>query len=180
MKKIILLLLLIPFLGYGQKIRENKVDKFTGQHLIETSEESLIKGNKWKNQWNKIHMSLRYVDGDWVLPTFIELEEIEKYDQNSRLIFLLGNGETIILPSLYTGIGSEDVPGVLGGVKSGVYGFSTVFPLTNEDVNKLQINIITDVRLSVMGHNYDFEVGKKEQDLIQKMIQLINHNINKK
>ena len=180
MKKLLFLLILIPILGYGQKIKENKIDKFTGQHVIETTQEGLVKRNKWKNQWQQLLISLRYVNGEWVIPSFIELKEIEKYDEDSQLILLLDNNETIILPSLYTGIGSEDCPIGLGGINSNVHGFTTVFPLTNDDIDKLRSHLITDVRISPLGHNYDFEVGTKERDLLQRMIKLIDNNIKNK
>ena len=167
------------FVAWGQKIIKNENDKFTGQRIIETSQEALAKRNKWKNQWQQVITSVRYTDGEWTMPVFFELEEIEKYDENSQVIFLLENGKRIILPSLYTGIGAEDCPIGLGGVNSNVHGFSTILPLTNKDVELLRQYMITDVRVSPLGKNYDFVIGKKEGSVIMRMITLIDNAIAK-
>lgn len=177
MKKLLLFLFLFPIMSWGQKIKEDTKDKFTGQHLVSTSQEALIKRNKWKNQWQQVLISLRNIDGNWTMPTFFELNDVEKYDENSQLLLLLNNGKTIILNTLYTGIGNEDCPIGIGGVNTNVHGFSTVFNLSNEDIDKLRNNYITDVRVSPLGHNYDFVVDKKEQELLKRMISLIDNKI---
>lgn len=182
MKKVLLIssFIWLSLISYSQKIDINNIDKFTGQHEISTSQEALVKRNKWKNQWQQLLISLRNVDGEWLMPAFIELNEIEKYDENSQLLLRLDNGEVIILPTLYTGIGTEECPIGLGGINSHVHGFSTVFPLTEENIKQLKYNEVTDVRISPLGQNYDFEISKKERSLIQKMINLIDKEIKNK
>ncbi|MDE6353417.1 MAG: hypothetical protein K2K88_09855 [Muribaculaceae bacterium] len=180
MKKLIAMtLMLLPMLARGQKIIKSEIDKFTGQRIVETSQEAIAKRNKWKNQWQQVLVSVRYTDGEWTMPVFFELEEIEKYDENSQVILLLANGERIILPSLYTGIGAEDCPIGLGGVNSHVHGFSTILPLENKDVELLRQYEITDVRVSPLGKNYDFVIGKKEGSTIMTMINLIDNAVTK-
>lgn len=158
----------------AQKIEKNEVDKFTKQHIVETKQEELIKRNKWKNQWQRILITIRNVNGEWVMPTFIELNEIEKYDEGSTISLLLDNGDTIILESLYTGIGAEDCPIGIGGINSHVHGFSTVFNLSNANIDMLREHTVTDVRVSPLGKNYDFVVGEKEQSLIMRSIRKID------
>lgn len=175
MRKLLLILFVITssFL-YGQKIKEDKVDKFTGQKIVCTTQEALAKRNKWKNEWQQVLVSIRRVDNEWVMPTFIELEDIEKYDDDSQMILLLSNGDKITTRSLYTGIGAEDCPIGIGGINSHVHGFSTVFPLTELDLNLLRQNDITDVRITTLGALHDFSIGKKEQTLVKRMIELID------
>lgn len=175
MKNLILLLCMIFALGANsQKIKECKIDKFTKQQIIQTSQEVLINRNKWKGSWDRVLISLKNVDGSWVMPAFIELKNIEKYDEGSNMVLLLDNEEIISLQSIYTGIGSEECHIGIGGVNSNVHGFSTVFRLTPEEIELLRLHKVTDVRITPLGSIYDFEVGKKEQDLIQRMINLID------
>lgn len=173
------MLMLLPIVAWGQKIKENSVDKFTGQNVVCTTQEALAKRNKWKNQWQQVLVSVRNVNNEWTIPAFIELYEIEKYDENSQLIILLSNGDKVILPSLYTGIGSEDCPIGIGGINSNVHGFSTVFPLSKSDVDLLRENDITDVRVTTLGANHDFAINKKEQGIVKRMIKLIDDALSK-
>lgn len=178
MKKLLtVLLIILPIIANGQKIAKNEIDKFTKQHILETDQEALVKRNKWKNQWQRVLVSIRNVDGEWFMPAFIELEEIENYDSNSQVVLLLDNDEPLILQSLFSGIGAEDCPIGIGGVNPHVHGFSTILPLTEVDVNLLRNHAITDVRVSPLGANHDFEVGKKEMDIIQRMIKLIDDKL---
>lgn len=165
---------MLPLTMVAQKIGKNEVDKFTKQRVIETKQEELIKRNKWKNQWQRILISFRNVNGEWVMPTFIELDEIEKYDDGSTITLLLDNGDAIILECLYTGIGAEDCTIGIGGINPHVHGFSTVFNLSTDDVDLLKKHNVTDVRVSPLGKNYDFAVGEKEQSLLMRSISKID------
>lgn len=177
MKKLIVMMIMfvLPLTMAAQKIAKDDVDKFTKQRVVETKQEELIKRNKWKNQWQRILISIRNVNGTWTMPAFIELEEVEKYDEESSMTLLLDNGETIILESLYTGIGAEDCPIGIGGVNSHVHGFSTVFNLSNSNIDMLKQHVVTDVRISPLGTNYDFVVGEKEQSLIMRSVSKIEN-----
>ena len=178
MKKLTLaMLLLFPMVTMAQRIEKNEIDKFTKQHVVETSQEELIKRNKWKNRWERVLVALRNVNGEWVLPAFIELGEIEKYDENSTMSWLLDNGEVVILKSFYTGIGSEDCPIGIGGINHNVHGFTTVFNLSDADIEMLRKHTISDVRVSPLGKNYDFVVGKDDSDLIMRMIKVVDNTI---
>lgn len=176
-KLLTIVLILLPIIANGQKIVKNEIDKFTKQHILETSQEALVKRNKWKNQWQQVLISVRNVNGEWSMPSFIELEEVENYDNNSQIILLLDNEEPLILQSLYSGIGAEDCPIGIGGVNSNVHGFTTILPLSEADVNLLRNHTITDVRVSPLGANYDFVVGKKESDVIKRMIKVIDDKL---
>lgn len=175
MKKLMLILFVMASsLAYGQKIKENTVDKFTGQKTVCTTQEALAKRNKWKNEWQQVLVSVRKVDNEWAMPAFIELEDIEKYDDDSQMILLLSNGDKITMRTLYTGIGAEDCPIGIGGVNPHVHGFSTVFPMSESDVCLLRQNDISDIRITTLGASHDFPIGKKEQSVVKKMIELID------
>ena len=58
-----------------------------------------------------------------------------------------------------------------------MHGFSTVFPLSDSDINLLRNYNITDIRVTTLGSNHDFAIGKKEQDLVRRMIEIIDNAI---
>lgn len=177
MKKLLFLLILIPILGYGQKIKENKIDKFTGQHIISTSMEVLWKPKPFTREHKIIEFKLRWVNGEWMMPTLISVDEILKYEEGDGLILLLDNGETIILETLYTGVSSPNYEGNLQGAVNMLKTFNTVFQLSPEDIEKLKKYKITDVRISALGTNIDLEIQGKNQELVMKMIDLIEKTI---
>lgn len=113
MKKLLaIMLMLLPMLAWGQKIARQEVDKFTKQSVIETSSEKIADFNKWKSlipDPSEVVVSIRNVDGAWIMPTSIRLDEIQKYTEEDGITLLLENDATIILKTLYTGIGAESV-----------------------------------------------------------------------
>lgn len=129
MKKLIaMIMLLLPILAMGQKIETNEIDKFTKQQVIETNREKIVH-HKGMFLDRTIQCRIRKVDDEFRLTALIGLDEVERYDENSGITLLFENGETVFLPTLYTGIGSEPLIGAIGGEIPGIYVFSTVFEL---------------------------------------------------
>jgi chromosome segregation and condensation protein ScpB len=89
----------------------------------------------------------------------------QKYDENSGIVLLLDNGEQLFLETLYTGLGST----MYG---SGSFIFSTVFELSNEEVEILKVHKITDIRIKYFGGHYDKSLKSNKQVLIMKMLNL--------
>lgn len=173
MKKLIaMMLMLLPMLAWGQKIARHEVDKFTKQSVIETSSEKIADFNKWKSlipDPSEVVVSIRNVDGAWIMPTSIRLDEIQKYTEEDGMTLLLENDATIVLKTLYTGIGAEHV-----GLSNNRHAFNTAFELTNEDVENLRTNNIAAVRVSYLGGHKDFECNKSKGEKVKKMIKLID------
>ena len=178
MKKLILaILLLLPAMAWGQKIIKNETDKFTKQTIIETSLEKIADYNKWKSLFpdpSEVLVSIRNVNKEWVMPASIRLDEIQKFTENDGLTILLENDSTIILQTLYTGIGAEDV-----GFSNSKHGFDTVFELSQSDVENLRKYKIKAVRVRYLGGSKDFECNKSKGEKIQKMINLIDEALAK-
>ena len=178
MKKLIaMMLVLLPMLAWGQKIARHEVDKFTKQSVIETSSEKIADFNKWKSlitDPSEVVVSIRNVDGAWIMPASIRLDEIQKYTDEDGITLLLENDATIILKTLYTGIGAESV-----GLSNNRHAFNTAFELTNEDVENLRTNNITAVRVSYLGGHKDFECNKSKGEKVKKMIKLIDDALSK-
>lgn len=178
MKKLIaIVMMLLPMLVWGQKITKLEVDKFTKQTIIETSSEKIADFNKWKSlvpDPSEVLVSIRNVDGVWRMPASIRLDEVQKYTEDDGITLLLENDSTIILTTLYTGVGAESV-----GLSNSRHAFDTVFELTDEDVENLRKYKITAVRVNFLGGHKDFECNKTKAEKVMKMIKLIDDALSK-
>ena len=133
----------------------------------ETSTETLYSVNFMASGYiYQFEFCIKRVENTYVMPANILLRDIEKYDEDSGVIFLLDNNETISLKTLFTGIGATRFA-------NGYY-FSTCFNLSNEVVDKLKNHRITDVRILYMGGHYDREIKKNKQDLVMRMLKLFD------
>lgn len=168
MKKLIaMMMLLLSMQVMGQKIQKNETDKFTGLHVIETKMETMFASSGWAKlipDHYKVKIGVRKVDDEWVLPAKINFNNCEKITEGDGLVLLLDNNETVRLTTAYTGICKPE---------GAWYSFSTVLHVNPEDWDKLRTRRVTDVRVLVMGHNYDFTIKGKNQDLLQRMIRKI-------
>lgn len=178
MKKLIAIVMMVfPMLVWGQKITKLEVDKFTKQTIIETSSEKIADFNKWKSLLpdpSEVLVSIRNVDGVWRMPASIRLDEVQKYTEDDGITLLLENDLTIILTTLYTGVGAESV-----GLSNSRHAFDTVFELTDEDVENLRKYKITAVRVNFLGGHKDFECNKSKAEKVMKMIKLIDDALSK-
>lgn len=178
MKKLIAIVMMVfPMLVWGQKITKLEVDKFTKQTIIETSSEKIADFNKWKSlvpDPSEVLVSIRNVDGVWRMPASIRLDEVQKYTEDDGITLLLENDSTIILTTLYTGVGAESV-----GLSNSRHAFDTVFELTDEDVENLRKYKITAVRVNFLGGHKDFECNKSKAEKVMKMIKLIDDALSK-
>ena len=165
MKKVILLfaMSILTSALYAQKIKKNEVDKFTKEQTIETSMESLYSVNFMASGFiYKFDFQIRKVGNAYAMPANILLKDMEKYDENSGVTFLLDNDDTVELTTNYTGVGSTKFG-------NGYY-FETSFTLSDDDVKKLKEHKITNVRIRYMGGHYDRELKSKKQELVMKCL----------
>lgn len=172
-KLIAIVMMTLPMLAWGQKIAKHEVDKFTKQTIIETSSEKIADFNKWKSlvpDPSEVLVSIRHADGAWRMPASIRLDEVQKYTENDGMTLLLENDSTIILTTLYTGIGAESV-----GLSTSRHAFNTVFELTNEDIDNLRKYKIIAVRVNFLGGHKDFECNKSKGEKVMKMIKLVDN-----
>ncbi len=169
MKKIVFLLVVcfLATASYAQKIKKSEVDKFTKTKLVETSVESLYSVNFMASGFiYKFDFCIRKSGDSYVMPANILLRDIEKYDENSGVTFLLDNDDTVVLKTNFTGVGAEKF--------GNGYFFNTSFDLNDSDVQKLREHKITNVRVSYLGGHYDRELKSKKQELVMKCIQLVD------
>lgn len=153
--------------SFAQKIKKSEVDKFTKTKLVETSLETLYSVNfMGTGLIYRFEFCIRKSGDSYVMPANILMKEIEKYDENSGVTFLLDNDDTVVLKTNYTGIGGEKF--AMG------YYFDTSFSISDADVQKLREHKITNVRVSYLGGHYDRELKSKKQELVMKCIQLVD------
>lgn len=153
--------------SFAQKIKKSEVDKFSKTRIIETSMESLYSVNFMASGFiYKFDFCIRKAGDSYVMPANILLKEIEKYDEDSGVTFLLDNDDTVVLKTNFTGIGGEKF--------GNGYFFETSFNISDVDVQKLREHKITNVRVSYLGGHYDRELKSKKQELVMKCIQLVD------
>lgn len=175
MKKLLSILLLSAFIvnAQAQKIKTKEVDKFTKSEVIETSTERLYSKNLMGTGFcNIFQCSIRKVDGVYTMPAGILMNDIVKYDENSNVVFLLSNNETITLKTAYTGIGGERF--------ANGYWFYTAFILSPSDVEKLKAYDVESIRVNYMGGCFDRDLKKNKKSIISKMLKLVDSEKSKK
>ena len=151
----------------AQKIKKKEIDKFTKTEIIETSVESLYKQYFLATGFTNIfECCIRKADGKYIMPANILTKEIEKYTEDSGVTFLLDNDETVTLTTSYTGVSGDKF--------GNGYWFKTVFSLNDDDVQKLKSNKVVSIRVSYLGGHYDHDVKGKKQEVISKMLKLVD------
>jgi len=168
MKKLLFVLIGIftISLANAQKLKVNEVDKFTKSVKKQTSSETLYGAGAPGWVKNRFNFSIRKIGDSYSMTAFIVLDDMGKYTDDSGIILLLSNDETIELQTLYTGIGADKYD--MG------YGFSTCFTLTDSDVEKLKNNKIVSIRINYLGGHYDRDIKGGKQEIISKCLKLVD------
>lgn len=182
MKKALFFTLLCIFTSciWAQKIEVNKLDKFTNKQEIRISSELLYRHVDVSGI--SAILDTRFISSDSNIGLICDIifHNIVKYGDGDGISLLLDDGQPPMdLISSYTGIGSKnyEVMG-FGGIKRG-YSFSTLFILTNEQLQRLSEYNVTDVRVRYLGGTYDSEVSKKAQKKFKKAAGLLLNTLNK-
>lgn len=173
MKTIFNILLIFTFTIniHAQKIKTKEVDKFTKSEVIETSTERLYSKNLMGTGFcNIFQCSIRKVDGIYSMPAGILMNDVVKYDENSNIILLLSNNETITLQTAYTGVGAERF--------ANGYWFYTSFILTQSDVEKLKTYEVESIRINYLGGYFDRDLKKNKKNTISEMLKLVDSEEN--
>lgn len=166
MKKTIVFLffVLLCYTSFSQRIVKKEVDKFTGNEIIETSSKWLFNSMDAIN--GGLKFSIRKVNNSYSMPARVVYGSAFKFtEEDGEIIFLLSNKETVTLKSAYTGISSLTS-------SSNIWGFSTVFLISEEDVEKLKQYDVTDVRINFFGKRCDREIKESKRDLVKRMLKL--------
>lgn len=176
MSRLVMLLVILSscLSGLAQKITTNEVDAFTKAHKVETSMEKIAQKREFMGEITaRIELAVRNVDGIVTIPCNISKTPIVKYDEKSGLTLLFENGDTAILPTMYTGVGSESK------AMWGDHWFKTVLNVNEKDLENLRNQKVKAIRLSYFGSYQDFELKGKESELIMKMMRMVDKEISK-
>jgi hypothetical protein len=164
MKKLLLMLLLVPVLIYGQDCRyeQNDVDKFTKKTVIITKPEIV-----WKDAMMGYSLSFKVkkIDDQYIIwmrysspGSFI----IEKY---SKLMLLTKNQETFELNAFETVIPKS--------YSNGSY-VEVDYLISKETYEKLKNSIITDVRLYTSEGYIDKKLKENKQGILPDLLRCID------
>ena len=160
-----LFLIMLPLVALAQNLRVNEVDKFTNKVIQQTRNETLFTVNYMASGFShRFEFSIQRSDNNYTMFASILLPEIVKYDESSKIYFLLENKEKVILNSNFIGLSGKKF--------ANGYIFETSFSLSQEDVQTLKNSKVTDIRIEYMDGYYDREIKDKKQSLIQQMLEL--------
>lgn len=151
----------------AQKIKEREIDKFTKLENITTSWETLYTRTIFPSGKYSFGFYIKK-QGESSYTIFAEITtpKCMKYDSGNGITLLLLNGETITLETAYTGVS--------GAVADNVWRFKTSFVLSEEDVQKLKVSDVSDVRLTTIDTYYDFELKDKKRSLLKRMLIMLD------
>lgn len=155
----------------AQKLVKNEVDKFTQKTTKQTSTEWLCKKDVFGSPTNIIMLSILKEGDNIQLLANLGTSNREKYTEDSGIMLLLENNDVVTLRTNFTGISSYVKAVHFMGPSS--YIFNTGFTLKEEDVEKLSSVKVVSARINYMGGHQDFEIKKRDQDLLIRMFSII-------
>lgn len=164
MKRFLLFLAILSICGsaYSQKIVKNEKDAFTGSHVIETSYVTISDG---------FTCSIRSVNGTRILMvSFNGGDEIYTMEKDAQFMFKLQNDSIITLANLEDAVG-EYWSSPIGNISH--FLLKTKYELSEEQINELQANKITNVRFYTTAGYIERKVSEKNAKKLLKLFALI-------
>ena len=172
MKKLFLLsIILLGCLNLNsQEIIKVEVDKFSKKEKIITTSEKLFVGLMPFSlaTGSKFEFYISRYEGTYFIFADIMLPDMVKYSDGDGIDLLLDSGDVVSLTSEYTGVSTKSAGSNRG------YVFETAFILSDEDVNLLKQNDVTDIRIRHFDSHTDKEIKDEKRGLIKAMLNLFN------
>jgi hypothetical protein len=145
-------LFLLSFLGFlsfsqlfGQKLKQDEVDKFTKKSIKATSWENLIGGGGMSSLFTNFR--IRKIDENVYFELKMMLNgKIYSIYENDKIIFLLDNDSTITLYNIESSVACKGC-GATGFVGSDGYGTHTRYLLSDIDIDSFKKNKIAGIRI---------------------------------
>lgn len=166
MKRFLLFLAILSICGsaYSQKIVKNEKDAFTGSHVIETSYVTISDG---------FTCSIRSVNGTRILMvSFNGGDEIYTMEKDAQFMFKLQNDSIITLANLEDAVGEYRSLNI-GNSHISHFLLKTKYELSEEQINELQANKITNVRFYTTAGYIERKVSEKNAKKLLKLFALI-------
>jgi hypothetical protein len=174
MRKLLLVLLMCPVLGFGQSIKSNKIDKFTKERKIETSFEKITTGHFGgilKNVWVAINTEGEkvFLNVKWNTGAIVGVSE------GAKLTFLSKSDKQFEFINRYREVSSKGA-GTVGFVGAVDYGVNLYF---DGDVFSLGGEELTDFRIETSDGYVDFKINKNNSSRISRLIKAIDKELSK-
>lgn len=162
MKQLLLFTLLIPSIGFGQKLIVNETDKFNKSHKLKTSDVKLKYG---------LHAYMRSAGYPDTTYYFIILHGFGRgadvIGENEKAIFLLDDDTTITVYS--TGFQSYEISKYDNR-------FNHQYQAVKSDIEALASKTVKSIRKYGSDHYNDFDLLKSNSDDLKKLATLILEN----
>jgi len=165
----------------AQKIKENKYDKFTKAHIINTSYEKVVSdksvlgsagGRLMKNVW----VAFKGIDGTPFLCVKWCANEILSVAQGAELVLIDGEGETHTFKNIKTTVSGKG-EGTVGAYGSALYGLNLFY---TGDFSVFEGGrVFTDIRLYTSDGYIDFTISDKKKDMFSKLYTLFDAEMKK-
>lgn len=169
MKRILILLFLLPTSTFAQRIVEDKIDEFTKSHKVYTSWERLLynfDGNSFY-RFRKIDSLILF---DF---KYQKNGNVQSIPTNASFYFKLSNDSIIELKCI-EGVVSGKGDGAIGISGSGMYGLNAKYKITRNEIEKLKIADLSKVRFYLRDSYIEFEVNKKYSTIFKAALILLN------
>lgn len=171
MKKVLLLILLIPSMCFAQKLTKNEVDEFTGQSLKKTSIEvfsSTLK-NHVAYQFSQVN-NTKWFRLKMIIPS--SGGSVFSISKDNKIIFKLNNGEflTLYCHEYTTTCKGCAVEGLVG---SDAWGIDAPYHITDEQLEQLKNNPPVKIRVYTNDGYVEEDIKEKNQKIFIKSIDLI-------
>lgn len=157
------------FITNAQELKENKIDEFTKTLVKRTSYEIVVQ-NTTMNFFIRVSKldSLKFLD----VKMIAGMGKIVAIERDSKLMFMLENGEIITLNNSQTAVSCKGC-GARGFSGSAAYGIATSYSITNENYTKLKLSIIKKIRVYTLDGFVESDVNDKRSVVIQKLLPLV-------
>lgn len=176
MKKIILLMLLIPCFCFGQKIEENKYDEFTDNSVMRTSWEDLCTENHvLKSSFNMFYRISR-INDHYYFDVKLGLDNVFSISDKDMLMLKLENDFIIKLENTKYKISEK------GGAFTGKFSQQYMAPkqgvyihymISKEQLDLISKYSLTKIRVYTTDGYYEKDVKMKNYNKFKKSIGLI-------
>ena len=170
MKKIALLLLFIPIIGFSQdcKFEKNEIDPFSKTKVVHSKMRAIVdvlgRSVYFQFQFNKIpYINVEFSFGAYAKDAVLIPE--------NKVLFLLNNDDVINFT-----VGENIQPKASPFMNNYLYKFNIKFETSIADVEKIKTIGIKSIRLETKEKEYDFNVSNKKD--IAKMNTIIECFLN--
>lgn len=171
MRLIILILLLKSTFSFGQEIKKNEIDEFTGDKLKISSWEKLAYTGKMNS-----YVRMKKVNSTFIL-NFKFITTNKAYSINEGEVLLLKLSDSQIIKLKNSSFETSSIGGGSVGISgSNLFGIKISCHINNETLKKLQNNLIVKMRIYQSNGYIEEDVKKKRAEKFISLLGLFDCN----